>query len=180
LGLFLPQSRLRAPGSFFKSLLSFLFGLRVNRTRHDFPPSVSVEHPIDGGVMDLMVQQILEGSLDLAGHANLARGGKLKEWLEKLGFLVLAQIASAPYAIVAALDRFWTESVVPGYHVMHGRNRNIRMDSDLRGRPWVNQGIPDHKPSALFSPAVCLSRIDTSNSERCGSADVTPPITCLP
>jgi hypothetical protein len=98
-----------------------------------------------------MVQQILEGSLDLAGHANLARGGKLKKRLEKLGFLVLAQIASAPYAIVAALDSFWTESVVPGYHVMHGGNRNIRMDSDLQGRPWVNQGIPDHKPSALFS-----------------------------
>src|SRR5208283_1400635 len=34
---------------------------------------------------------------------------------------------------------------------MHGRNRNVCMDSDLRSWPWVNQRIPDHKPSALFS-----------------------------
>jgi len=29
-------------------------------------------------------------------------------------------------------------------------------------------------------PAVCLSRIDTANLERCGATDVTPPIILLP
>jgi len=101
--------------------------------------------------MDPVAQKLFEGLLDRTRNADLPRRGNLKKRLEKLGFPVFAQIASAPYAVLAALDRLWTQSVVPGYHVMYGRNRNVRMNSDLGGRPRINQRVPDHKPSALLS-----------------------------
>ena len=69
--------------------------------------------------MDPVAQQFFKGLLDRTRNADLPRGSNLKKRLEKLGFLVFAQIASAPYAVLAALDRLWTESVVPGYHVMY-------------------------------------------------------------
>jgi hypothetical protein len=95
-------------------------------------------------------QQFFEGLLDPACKADLSRG-QSQQMFGKLGFLFFPEMASAPYAILTFLYRSWPGSVVPEYHVMHDRNRNLRMDSDLRGRPGVNQHVPDHKPFALPS-----------------------------
>src|SRR5208283_1041366 len=138
-----------------------------NRTRHDFPPSVSVEHPIDGGVMDLTVQQIFEGFLDLAGHANPARGGKLKEHLRRMPLSQLSTVFG-PNLLYRDITLCTVETETSVW---------IAISEAGRGSTKAFQ-ITNHLRCSL--PAVCLSRIDTSNSERCGSADVTPPITCLP
>jgi len=165
-------------GNFFKGLFCFLLGVRMNRARHDFPPSISVKHSIHSGLMDLMVQQILEGFLDLAGTPS--PGSELRQRFEKLGFLVSAQIASTPYTSLTALDGLWTESVVTGYHVVNGRNRNVGMLSDLCRRPWIDQRIPDHKPPSLFSPSRSPQRYGYLEFRkmrqcRCNSTRKTPP-----
>ncbi|MBM3300835.1 MAG: hypothetical protein FJY85_12880 [Deltaproteobacteria bacterium] len=98
-----------------------------------------------------MAQQLFEGLLDPACNADLPGGGKLKKRFEKLDLLFFAQVASAPYAVLAALDRSRTKSVVPGYHVIHCGNRNACMDSDFPGWARVSQRVPDHKAPTLLS-----------------------------
>jgi hypothetical protein len=122
----------------------------MNRARNDFPPSISVKHPVNGRVMDLMVQQILKGFLDLTGDANLARGGRLKKRLEKAFFLVFAQIGSPPLAELRPFYRFRTESVVLRDHVMNRGNGNVCVNCDFPGRTRVYQCVPYHQPSAML------------------------------
>jgi hypothetical protein len=101
--------------------------------------------------MDRVVQQFFERLLDPPCHANVARGGSLKQRLEKLGFLFFALIASVPLARIGAFYRFRPEPVVPGDHVMHGRNRNVGVNSDLQSRPRVSQHASDNQTSTMVS-----------------------------
>ncbi len=130
--------------------------------------------------MDIVAHQFFQGLLDSACNADLTRGGNREKRLEKQDFLIFAQIASAPYAMLMASMTFGPNLL---YHdttlCTVDTETSVWMAISEAGRGSTNAfQMISHLRCSL--PAVCLSRSDTSNSERCEAADVTTPMKHLP
>src|SRR5207249_213159 len=106
---------------FLKSVLFFLVGLGMMRTRSQFAPAMSMQETIGAVAMHFMLHLCFKGLMNLLDCGYLSPFGAGEKGLQKGLFLLKGEIFMVTSAFGGLLDGCRSHAIVPGDDPMHRR-----------------------------------------------------------
>jgi hypothetical protein len=116
-------------------------------TRRQFAPTVAMQQPIDGTVIDFMPDALLKGVPDLAHRCDLPTLGLHQKRGQELLLFFRRKILPSSASLSWGVNCCDAETVVTRDDCMNGCFGNSAVPCDLQSCPWLDQGIVDNEPA---------------------------------